>query len=78
MPLLKIRWCHELDDIDYQALKDKLDNVTMQNKQLRRANINKEKTIRHLRRVIKKIKDEASKDRKPHYKNGRRGSKFNG
>jgi hypothetical protein len=67
-----------VDDIDYQALTEKLSNVTMQNKQLRRANINKDKTIKHLRRVIKGLKEEAAKDRKPHYKNGRRGSKYNG
>jgi hypothetical protein len=67
-----------MDDLDYQALTDKLGNVTNQNKQLRRANINKDKTIRHLRRVIRKLKEEAEKDRKPHYKNGKRGSRFNG
>jgi hypothetical protein len=67
-----------MDHIDYTALKDKLDNATLQNKQLRRANINKDKTIRHLRRVIKKLKDEAAKDRKPHYKNGKRGTIKNG
>lgn len=67
-----------MDDIDYQTLTEKLGNATLQNKQLRRANINKDKTIRHLRRVIKSLKEEAAKDRKPHYKNGRRGGKFNG
>jgi hypothetical protein len=67
-----------MDDMDYQALTEKLDNVTMQNKQLRRANINKDKTIRHLRRVIKKLKEEAAKERKPHYKNGKRGTFKNG
>ncbi|MCM3600652.1 hypothetical protein M3175_07910 [Robertmurraya korlensis] len=67
-----------MDDIDYQALIDKLGNVTMQNKQLRRANINKDKTIRHLKRVIRKLKEELERDRKPHYKNGKRGTKFNG
>lgn len=67
-----------MDDSDYQALTDKLANVTLQNKQLRRANINKDKTIKYLGRVIKKLKDEAAKDHKPHYKNGRRGSRFNG
>jgi hypothetical protein len=67
-----------MDDIDYKTIKDKFDNVTFQNKQLRRANLNKDKTIRHLRRVIKKLKDDAAKDRKPHFKNGKRGTKFNG
>ncbi|MDR7237145.1 hypothetical protein [Neobacillus drentensis] len=67
-----------MDETDYLAITDKFSNVTMQNKQLRRANINKDKTIRHLRRVIKSLKEEAAKERKSHYKNGRRGSKFNG
>lgn len=67
-----------MDDIEFQALSEKLSNITMQNKQLRRANINKDKTIRHLRRVIKKLKEDAAKERKPHYKNGKRGSRFNG
>lgn len=67
-----------MDEIDYLAISEKLGAVTNQNKQLRRANINKDKTIRHLRRVIKKLKEEVAKDRKPHFKNGRRGSKFNG
>ena len=67
-----------MDEIDYQTLTERLNNAIMQNKQLKRANINKDKTIRHLRRVIKKLKDDAAKDRKSHFKNGRRGSKFNG
>jgi hypothetical protein len=67
-----------MDDIDYQALKDKLDNATLQNKQLCRANIKKDKTIKHLRRVIRKLKEDAAKEKKQHYKNVRRGSKFNG
>jgi hypothetical protein len=68
-----------VDQIDYEALTEKLGNVTTQNKQLRRANINKDKTIRHLRRVIKKLKEDAAKNRKPHYRNGRkRGKTRNG
>lgn len=67
-----------MDDVDYQALTEKISSLTKQNKQLKRANINKDKTIKHLRRVIKKLKEEMSEHRKPHYRNGRRGSKFNG
>lgn len=67
-----------MDDIDYQALTDKLSNVTLQNMQLKRANLNMKREVKQLRRVIKKMKDEAAKERKPHYKNGKRGSKFNG
>lgn len=59
-----------MDEIDYQAISEKLSEVTLQNKQLKRANINKDKTIKHLRRVIKKLKDDAAKDRKQHYRNG--------
>lgn len=65
-----------MDDIDYKALTEMLSNLTMQNKQLRRANINKDKTIKHLRRVINKLKDEADKDRKQHFKNGKRGTRY--
>lgn len=61
-----------MDDIDYQALKTKLDNVTLQNKQLRRANINKDKRIKYLRRVIKQLKEEAAKERKPHFRKGQK------
>lgn len=64
-----------MDDIDYQALTEKLGNVTLQNKQLKRANLNMKKEVKQLRRIIKKLREEAAK---PRYKNGRRGSKFNG
>jgi predicted RNase H-like nuclease (RuvC/YqgF family) len=67
-----------MDDIDYQALTDKLSTVTIQNKQLKRANHNMKKEVKNLRRIIKKMKDEATKEKKLHYKNGRRGSKLNG
>lgn len=62
-----------MDDIDYQALTDKLSSVTIQNKQLKRANLNMKIEVKQLRRVIKKMKDEAAKERKPHYKNSRKG-----
>jgi hypothetical protein len=65
-----------MEDGVYQSLTDKLSNVTMQNKQLRRANLNVKREVKQLRRIIKKLKDEASKERKPHYKNGKRGSMF--
>ncbi|MEH7249204.1 hypothetical protein V7114_20805 [Neobacillus niacini] len=66
-----------MNDIDYQALKGKLDTVTIQNKQLKRANLNMKREVKSLRRLIKKMKDEAAKDRKPRFKNGKKGSKFN-
>jgi predicted RNase H-like nuclease (RuvC/YqgF family) len=67
-----------MDDIDYQALTEKLGAVTIQNKQLKRANLNMKKEVKNLRRLIKKMKDESAKERKPHYKNGKHGSKFKG
>jgi hypothetical protein len=67
-----------VDEITYQALTDKLGNAVLQNKQLKRSNLNMKRELKQLRRVIKKMKDEAAKDRKPHYRNGRRGSNFNG
>lgn len=67
-----------MDQVSYEALTGKLSEVTLQNMQLKRANINMKKEVKHLRREIKKLKEDAAKDRKPHYKNGRRGGKFNG
>ena len=67
-----------MDNIDYEALTTKLGEVTLQNKQLKRANLNMKREVKQLRRLVKKLKDEAAKERKPYYRNGRRGSKFNG
>jgi hypothetical protein len=67
-----------MDDVSYLVLTEKLGNAVLQNKQLKRANLNMKRELKQLRRVIKKMKDEAAKDRKPHYKNGKRGGKFNG
>jgi predicted RNase H-like nuclease (RuvC/YqgF family) len=67
-----------MDDIDYQAFKEKLDTLTIQNKQLKRANINMKREMKNLRRLIKKMKDAAAKDHKPQFRKGKRGSKFNG
>jgi predicted RNase H-like nuclease (RuvC/YqgF family) len=63
-----------MDQVDYEALTQKLGEVTLQNKQLKRANINMKCEVKHLRRLIKKMKDEAAKDRKPNYKNKKRGN----
>lgn len=67
-----------MDDQQYLNILEKLGDITLQNKQLRKANIKKDKKIKHLRRVIKKLKEDAANNRKPHYKNGKRGTKFNG
>ena len=64
-----------MDDLDFQALTEKFGDVYLQNKQLRRANLNLKKKNKHLGRVIKKMNENAAKDRKPHYRNSRkRGS----
>jgi ABC-type Fe2+-enterobactin transport system substrate-binding protein len=67
-----------VDDIAYQALTEKLGEATLQNKQLKRANLNMKREVKELRRTIKKIKDEAAKERKPRFRKGKRGNKFNG
>ena len=67
-----------MENEQFENILEKLGNVTLQNKQLKRANIKKDKTIKHLRRVIKNLKEDASKDRKPRYRNGRRGTNYNG
>ena len=43
-----------MDDVDFQALTEKLGNVILQNKQLRRASLNLKKKNKHLGRVITK------------------------
>lgn len=45
----------------YEALTNKLGEVTLQNKQLMRANLNMKREVKQLRRVIKKMKDESRK-----------------
>jgi hypothetical protein len=68
-----------VDNIDYETLTSKLGEVTWQNKQLKRANLNMKREVKHLRRLIKKMKDDAAKDRKPYYRNGqKRGRTRNG
>jgi hypothetical protein len=68
-----------MDDVSYLVLSEKLGNAVLQNKQLKRSNLNMKRELKQLRRVIKKMKDEAVKDRKPHYKNGqKRGRTRNG
>ncbi|MEH7157520.1 hypothetical protein [Neobacillus drentensis] len=64
-----------MDEVDYQALTAKLGEVTVLNKQLKRANLNMKREVKQLRRIIKKMKDEAAKDQKPKYKNVKMGSR---
>lgn len=67
-----------MDDQDYNALTNKISELTLQNKQLRRANSNMKSHLRELRRVIRNLKEEISRNRKPHYRNGKRGTFKNG
>jgi hypothetical protein len=68
-----------MDQVDYEALTQKLGEVTLQNKQLKRANLNMKCEVKHLRRLIKRMKDESAQERKPHYRNGqKRGRSRNG
>jgi hypothetical protein len=68
-----------MDDVSYLVLTEKLGNAVLQNKQLKRSNLNMKREIKQLRRVIKKMKDEVGKDGKPHYRNGqKRGRTRNG
>ena len=50
-----------MDDVDFQALTEKLGNVILQNKQLRRANLNLKKKNKHLGRVITKMNEKLQK-----------------
>lgn len=71
-----------MDQVSYEAYKKLIDELTIQNKQLTKKVREYRKTEKHLRRVIKSLKDEKeaakNKKSKTYYKNGRRGSKFNG
>lgn len=50
-----------MDDQDYRVLTEKIGELTLQNKQLRRANLNKDEKIKQLRRVIARIKADAKR-----------------
>ena len=55
-----------MDEVTYQAFKEKLDTVTLQNKKLIKANTNLKSQNRHLRRVIKNLKDDPIRGRLKH------------
>lgn len=71
-----------VDQVTYDAMKSMIDNLTIENKKLSSKNRELRKTEKHLRRVIKSYKDEKeaakNKKSKTYYKNGKRGSKYNG
>lgn len=72
----------QMDDIDYQALTEKISEITIRNKHLEKDRKNMIKTIRHLKRVIKGYKEkleQKEKRDKQHYRNGqKRGRTRNG
>lgn len=63
-----------MDDATYQALKEIIGNLTLQNKQLRRANTRQKKKIRYLQREIGKLKEEQKG--KQFYRNGRKRGQY--
>lgn len=66
-----------MTDQDYvESLLTQIDNLQNDNAKLRRANTKIKKSERHLKRVIRGYKEQQKE--KKHYKNGRRGTKFNG
>jgi regulator of replication initiation timing len=67
-----------MDDVTYNAMKEIINSLTLQNKQLRNANINLKRQLKQERRKYKKLNDEQAQKQKQFYKNGKRGGKFNG
>jgi predicted RNase H-like nuclease (RuvC/YqgF family) len=67
-----------MDDTAYNAMKERIDNLTLQVIQLKRANLNLKRQLKQERRKYKKLNDEQAKKQKQFYKNGKRGGKFNG
>ena len=71
-----------MEDTDYVALKEKLDEITIRNKRLEKDNRNMIKSIRHYKRVIRGYKQKLElkeKQDKQHYRNGqKRGRTRNG
>lgn len=66
-----------MDQIDYQAFKEKIDYLTLQNKQLSRTNARLKRKNKQLQYTIRKLKKESEEQnkKKQHYRNGReRGS----
>lgn len=65
-----------MDDVTYREMQKIIGDLTLQNKQLRRANTRQKKKIRYLRRVIVKLKEENRKNGKQHYRNGRKRGQY--
>lgn len=71
-----------MDDISFQAMKEKIDFLTVRNMKLERQNRNMKKVLNKYRRIIRhlRLKLEGKKTNgKQYYRNGRkRGRTFNG
>jgi regulator of replication initiation timing len=70
-----------IDENQYiESLLDKLDSLNFELLKVKRANSSLKGENRHLRRLNKKLIDEAAKERKPYLRKGqKRGSRgFNG
>jgi len=73
-----------VDNIDFNALTDKIGELTRLTIKQERALIRQAGKIRGYKKSIRKYKEEieslkkAKSHNKQHYKNGRRGTKFNG
>ncbi|MGO4890312.1 hypothetical protein ACJ2A9_21400 [Anaerobacillus sp. MEB173] len=65
----------KLMDETNEHYQKKFDQLHQESKQLRKANSKLKNEVRALKRSVHKLKQEKQKN---HYKNGRRGSKFNG
>jgi hypothetical protein len=72
-----------VDDIDFKALTEKICELTIANMELIKTNNGQGKKIRSLEKIIERRKKDDEKKNpkkkdKQHYKNGKRGSMFNG
>ncbi len=61
-----------------ESLLQQIDHLKENDLKLRRANSKLKKSERHLKRVIRGYKEKLETKEKRFYKNGRRGTKFNG
>lgn len=68
-----------MNNKEYESIIEKHGETVYQNKQLKKANTKLKSENKHLRRVIKNLKDKLNdKPGNKKYKNGKRGSMFNG
>ncbi|MGM0846952.1 MAG: hypothetical protein ACQEUT_18490 [Bacillota bacterium] len=65
-----------MDQIDYVAMKSKIDELTLQNIRLQKDNRNMIKSILHYKRIIKsykqKLEEKEKKKESQHYRNGQK------